>query len=70
MVITDIKKELYRQKPTADMNNETSEGREYTCQIDVDGKTRVVYFDVPINECEFGEVVPAQLLIRWYSDIV
>jgi len=60
-----IKKELYKQKPTADLNREYDDYKEYTCQILIDGQMKVIFFDVPIKECEFSEIVPAQLLIRW-----
>jgi len=61
----EIKKELYKQKPTADLNKEYDDYREYSCQLYFDGIPKVIFFNVPIKECEFGEVVPAQLLIRW-----
>lgn len=62
---TEIKKELYKQKPTADFNKEYSESKQYSCQIEVEGQMKPLYFRVPLDECEFEETVPTQLLIRW-----
>lgn len=60
-----IKKELYKQKPIADLNRIYEGYKQYTCQLIVDGQMKVVFFDIPIKECDFEEVVPAQLLIQW-----
>lgn len=61
----EIKKELYKQKPIADLNKVYDDYKEYTCQIIINGKMKVLFFDIPNRECEFEEIVPAQLLIRW-----
>jgi len=61
----EIKKELYKQKPIADYNYERNDFKNYSCQIVVNGTEEIIEFEIPLNECDFGEVVPAQLLIRW-----
>jgi len=62
---TEIKKELYKQKPTADLNRTFHDAKEYTCQLLINNSYEVVFFHIPLRECDFAEVVPAQLLIRW-----
>lgn len=65
MTNTEKKKELYKQKPTADFNRDEEGKKIYTTQIIVNGLHKVIFFAVPFKECEFEETVPAQLLIRW-----
>lgn len=60
-----IKKELYKQKPTADLNRVFANYKEYTCRICYNGQMKVIFFDVPIKECKFDEITPAILLIHW-----
>ena len=60
-----IKKELYKQKPTADLHKDYGGYKEYTCRINIYGDLKVIFFNIPIKECDFEETVPAQLLIRW-----
>lgn len=60
-----IKKELYKQKPTADFNFERNGYKNYSTQLIFDNTEEIVEFSIPVRECEFEEVVPAQLLIRW-----
>lgn len=60
-----IKKELYKQKVDADFNFEFQGFKVYSAQIIIDGSEKVIEFKIPLKECEFEEVVPAQLLIRW-----
>ena len=65
MTKTEIKKELYKQKPDADFSYEKGGFKIYSCELEINGNFEIVEFKIPLNECEFGEVVPAQLLIRW-----
>jgi len=65
MTKIEIKKELYKQKPTAEYNYERNAYKNYSCQIVINGIEEVIEFEIPLSECDFGEVVPAQLLIRW-----
>lgn len=65
MTTTEIKKELYKQKTEADFNYQTDGFKNYSTQLIIDGVEEIVEFRIPIKECEFGETVPAQLLIRW-----
>lgn len=60
-----VKKELYKQKPTADFNYESNEFKTYSTELLIDGIEEIIKFKIPTKECEFEEVVPAQLLIRW-----
>jgi hypothetical protein len=60
-----IKKELYKQKPDADFNYEESGFKNYSCLLIIDGIEEIIEFYIPLKECDFEEVVPAQLLIRW-----
>ena len=60
-----IKKELYKQKPDADFNYEEGGFKNYSCLLVIDGVEEIIEFYIPLKECDFEEVVPAQLLIRW-----
>jgi len=60
-----IKKELYKQKTDADFNYEQNGFKNYSTEIEIDGEYKIIEFKIPIKECTFEEVVPAQLLIRW-----
>lgn len=60
----EIKKALYRQKPTAFFNY-IRKGSAYY-HAEVDGKN--VWFEVPVNDmgdADFGATMQAHLLIRW-----
>ena len=59
---TEIKKELYKQKPTAVRTNYQGEYVRYVTQLN---DASVVQFEIPNQEATFGNEVPAQLLIRW-----
>ena len=65
MTKDQIKKEIYKQKPTADFNYENSEFKNYSIQIVIDGIEEIIEFRVPIKECRFNETVDAELLIEW-----
>jgi hypothetical protein len=60
-----IKKELYKQKTNADFNYEQNGFKNYSTEIVIDGVDEIIEFKIPVKECTFEEVVPAQLLIRW-----
>lgn len=66
MNATDIKKELYKQKPIADYGYEYEGYKFYTAKFKrADNDMETVRFKIPVNECQFENEVPAQLLIRW-----
>ncbi len=61
----EIKKELYKQKPTAKFERIIGGVAYWTC--DLEDKT-LIKFGVPfsdIQDTEFLNEIPAQLLIRW-----
>jgi len=62
MSTTEIKKELYKQKPTAVRTNYQGDYAHYVAQLK---EASIVQFEVPNQEATFGNKVPAQLLIRW-----
>jgi hypothetical protein len=66
MTTTEIKKELYKQKPVAVRTNYQGEYAHYVSQLD---DASIVQFEIPIQEATFGNEVPAQLLIRWLKSI-
>jgi hypothetical protein len=60
-----IKKELYKQKPIAELSFERGDYIHFSTVVIIDGSEEIINFKVPKSEC-FGEnEVPAQLLIRW-----
>lgn len=65
MTLNEIKKALYKEKPTAKLSHVSQHGIIYGCYAT--GKT-FVQFKVPfadIGESLFGIEMPAQLLIRY-----
>ena len=65
MNTTEIKKELYKQKPIAEVDFERGDYIHFSTVILIDGIEEIINFEVPMSE-DFGEnEVPAQLLIRW-----
>lgn len=65
MNATEIKKELYKQKPIAEVDFERGDFIHFSAIIVVDNVEEIIRFEVPMSE-DFGEnEVPAQLLIRW-----
>ena len=62
---TEIKKEIIKQKAEADFNYEIDGFKNYSTQIVLDGIEEIIEFRVPIKKCNFGEVVPAELLADW-----
>ena len=63
----EIKKSLYKQKPTAYAYGiDAKDNCCYHTSLD-DGTS--ITFTIPPNECEdFEDEMPAQLLIRWIDD--
>lgn len=60
-----IKKELYKQKPIAEVDFERGDYIHFSTLIIIDGVEEIINFEVPMSE-DFGKnEVPAQLLIRW-----
>lgn len=62
MTTDNIKKALYRQKPTAVRTNYQGEYVHYVTQLD---DYSIIQFEIPSQEATFGNEVPAKLLIRW-----
>jgi len=62
MNTTEIKKALYKQKPTAVRTNYQGGYVHYVTQLE---DASIVNFEIPNQEAGFGNEVPAQLLIRW-----
>lgn len=61
MTKTEIKKELYKQKPTANFLKNEDDAVYYTTLLNgLD-----ITFKIPHQEATFDRQVPAQLLIRW-----
>lgn len=65
----EIKKALYRQKPTACLQGPMIEGFiKYEASVMIDGKETKVRFTIhetDIPDSGFSEKMEAQLLIRW-----
>lgn len=64
MELNEIKKALYRQKPTAFFNY-IRKGVAYY-HTELDGKN--LWFKIPVNDmgdADFGSTMEAKLLIRW-----
>jgi len=64
MTLNELKKVLYKEKPTAFLHNTNDGEKTYIAEVS-DGKS--VFFRIPKSEVtdEFKDEVPAQLLIRW-----
>ena len=65
MELTEIKKSLYKEKPNAIKLAEINNASLYKTVLN-NGKT--ICFSIPheeMGETKFGELEPAQLLIRW-----
>jgi len=60
-----IKKELYKQKPIAEVDFERGDYIHYSALLIIDGIEEIVNFEVPITEDQNENELPAQLLIRW-----
>ena len=65
MTTNEIKKELYKQKPIAEVDFERGDYIHFSTVIIFDGVEEIINFEVPISE-DFGvNEIEAQLLIRW-----
>ena len=62
---TEIKKELYKQKPIAEVDFERGDYIHFSTVIILDGIEEIINFEVPMSEYFGKNEVPAQLLIRW-----
>jgi hypothetical protein len=60
-----IKKELYKQKPIAEVDFERGDYIHYSALLIIDGIEEIVNFEVPMTEDPNENEIPAQLLIRW-----
>lgn len=74
MKLNEIKKELYKKKPSAKINKVNADGIHYSAVLteDKDGTLlfRHINFVVPlkeIGESDFTEFLPSQLLIRYIN---
>lgn len=63
MDLTTIKKNLYKEKPTAIRTAFKSD--EYVHYVSQLSGNQIIQFHIPISEATFENEVPAQLLIRW-----
>ncbi len=65
MELNEIKKQLYREKPTASMVSVKKTGIVYNCPFN---NEEGLFFEVPltdIGDAIFFHSMPAQQLIRW-----
>lgn len=63
-----IKKELHKQKPTAEFGYNVDNNWWYSAEVVLDNEEYIVNFKVPVSdmgENTFDRYIPAQLLIRW-----
>lgn len=70
MEITEIKKELYKQKPTATLEFIRKNVAFYKTLINNNNEEFVVKFEIPIGDmgdADFFNKMDAKLLIRWIS---
>ncbi len=65
MTTTQIKKELYKQKPIAEVDFERGGYIHYSTVIVFDGIEEIISFEVPMTEDFNQNEIEAQLLIRW-----
>lgn len=66
MIINEIKKELYKQKPTAYLKGRRKGDYFYICSLE---NRTTLHFLVPEEEWNgFGDKMEAHLLIRWLSE--
>lgn len=65
MKTNEIKKALYKEKPTAKKTSFIADYYNYVTQLE---NGTIVEFNIPKKEGEhFEDNIPAQLLIRWLS---
>ncbi len=60
-----IKKELYKQKPIAEVDFERGDYTHWSTVVIIEGTEEIVEFKIPIQEDPGVTEIPAQLLIRW-----
>lgn len=65
MTRDEIKKELYKQKPVAEVDFERGDYIHFSTLLIIDGLEEIINFEVPIAEDPNENEIPAQLLIRW-----
>lgn len=65
MTLTQIKKELYKQKPIAIKTDYVGEYKHYQAALSINSKYVIVEFHIPNKEAEFENRIQAQYLIRW-----
>ena len=66
MTKTEVKKELYKQKPIAEFNYDYEGHSYYSAEIIVDGEEQEIKFKIPFEESgDFNAKIESQLLIRW-----
>lgn len=65
MNLTTIKKELYKQKPIAEVDFERGDYIHYSTVIIINGIEEIIEFQVPMVEDFNQNQIEAQLLIRW-----
>ena len=66
----EIKKELYKQNPIAELGFTTEVSKTYSTEIIVDGEDVIVEFEVPFSdmgETVFEDKIEAKYLIRWIT---
>lgn len=71
MTTNDIKKAVYRQKPTAHLSLIHNGSVFYTTSISTDTEDEVIHYEIPVTD--MGEAVflidmPANLLNRWIKN--
>jgi len=70
MEINDIKKELYKQKPVANILFIRKGVAYYTTTIEFEGETHAIRFEVPVDDMGDADYFPemdGKLLIRYIS---
>jgi hypothetical protein len=71
MNLTEIKKELYKQKPTANLIYIRKGSAYYESKIMVESEPIRIFFEVPVSDmgdADFTSVMDAKLLNRWISE--
>lgn len=64
-----IKKELYKQKPIAELGFTNDEFKAYSCELVINGTKEIINFEIPLSDCaeSLTEKIEAHLLIRWIA---
>lgn len=76
MNLTEIKKELYKQKPVADLIYIRKGIAYYDTKIKIQEepiiKYKTIFFEIPVNDmgdADFTSVMDGKLLIRWIKEV-